>query len=685
MTLVLRIAKYGLFLLLALALLAALAVGWLRYEYARVVQAQDPMAPWMGVAVRSLPDLPVPAPCANQYPQKKAWFGGTHIHTKASYDATSFGSLSGPDDAYRFGRGEPLSLALRGDPPDYEPPVVTISSPLDFMAVTDHAEALGEVRLCYNEGSEAYSTLACRLYRGDIRLPVEDRLQPIVRLAAFAIFGQDRSVRVCGEDGGRCLAEAERAWLDNQRAAEAWHDRSADCSFTTFHGYEFSLAQESSNLHRNVLFKNSTVPQAALSSKDARTPELLWHWLDEVCTAGGSGCDAIAIPHNSNWSSGRMWYPYSNLDIPDEERRRLSALRARVEPLAEISQVKGDSECRNGIASVLGAPDEFCDFEKLRSPAEAIPDCGEEMGSGGMLLKGCASRYSYVRYALTAGLLEASRLGTNPFKFGIIAATDTHNGTPAAGLEKNHRGSHGSDREAANRLLGEVDVPGDIAKGSPVRYSPGGIAGVYAEENSREALFDAMRRRETFGTSGPRIEPRFFAGWALPEDICDSPDFLASAYRGGVPMGADLPPGPGGSGGPVFVASASRDPRAGAAPLQRIQVVKGWVDAAGATHQAVFDIAGDPDNGATVDPDSCALVGPGFDQLCTSWRDPHFDPAVAAVYYARVLENPSCRWSHHDCIALPAPERPPSCSDPGVPWQIQERAWTSPIWYDPAL
>jgi hypothetical protein len=379
-----------------------------------------------------------------------------------------------------------------------------------------------------------------------------------------------------------------------------------------------------------------------------------------------------------------MWYPYSNRGLPLQQQRRLAALRARLEPLAEVMQVKGDSECRNGIASVLGAADEFCNFEKLRPASEEIPDCGEDFGSGGMMLKGCVSRYSFVRYALTAGLAEERKLGVNPFMFGIIASTDTHIGAPGAVYEKRYQGSHGNDRNIHDRLLGRVEVPGDIATGSPVRYNPGGIAGIYAEENSRNALFEAMRRRETFGTSGPRIEPRFFAGWDIDTGLCQSGDYPAAAYRDGVPMGAELPaPTPGTRHSPVFIASANRDARDGGNLLQRIQIVKGWIDAQGRTHQAVFDIAGEPAGNASVDPDTCAVSGEGFSQLCASWQDPEFDPQTAAVYYARVLENPSCRWSHYDCLTLPEAQRPPSCTDPELPWEIQERAWTSPIWYRP--
>lgn len=375
-----------------------------------------------------------------------------------------------------------------------------------------------------------------------------------------------------------------------------------------------------------------------------------------------------------------MWYPYSlRQDLTDSQRRQYASLRQQMEPLVEIMQVKGDSECRNGLGSVFGSPDEFCDFEKLRAPAELVDDCGDEMGSDNMRLVGCLSRFSYARYALSTGLSEQRKLGVNPFKLGIIAATDNHNATPTAGMEKGYMGANGPDRVSTTRLRGEVEVPGGIAKGSPVRYNPGGIAGVWAQENSRQALFAAMRRRETFGTSGPRIEPRLFAGWDIESNLCDSSDFLTEGYKVGVPMGADLPATQSSNAAPRFLASAIRDPRGKL--LQRIQMVKGWVDELGQTQQAVYDIAGNPNNGAQVDTLTCETTGSGYNQLCSVWQDPDFDADTSAVYYARVLENPSCRWSTWQCNELPPAERPESCSDSQLPKSIQERAWTSPIWY----
>jgi len=678
-----KFLKYLLATTLLLLLLAGLGVVWLRFEFARVQQHED-LDTWNQVEVTTLTDAPTAhTPCKDQYPNKRAWFGDLHVHTAASYDAASFGVTATVDDAYAFGRGAPLPVRLQGDAPGADVPVLQLDTPLDFMAVTDHAESLGETTLCLDNNASVHRSLVCQLYRGDLRPPVDEKFQSLFRLASFAIFGQDRSTRVCSENGSRCLDAAVAVWKQNQRSTEAWQDQGQDCEFTTFHAYEYTLAEEASNLHRNVIFRTSTVPQAPLSAKDARQPEQMLAWLDRVCITGNDQCDALAIPHNSNWSSGRMWYPYSNRDIPLAEQKRLAALRQRTEPLAEIMQVKGDSECRNAIASVFGPTDDMCDFEKLRPASEVIPDCGEDFGRGGMMLKGCTSRYSFVRYALTAGLSEERKLGVNPFKLGIIAASDTHIGAPGANSEAAYKGSHGNDRDVQGRLLGEVGVPGDIATGSPVRFNPGGIAGVYARENSRDALFEGLRSRETFGTSGPRITPRFFAGWDLDPGLCERADYLTEAYRRGVPMGSDLPPGPvDARQGPVFLASASRDPHGGHL-LQRLQVVKGWVDTEGRTRQAVFDIAGLPAGEASVDPDTCDVSGEGFAQLCADWRDPDFDPKVAAVYYVRVLENPSCRWSRYDCLALPESARPPSCHDPDLPWQIQERAWTSPIWYRP--
>ena len=281
------------------------------------------------------------------------------------------------------------------------------------------------------------------------------------------------------------------------------------------------------------------------------------------------------------------------------------------------------------------------------------------------------------------GLQWQQRTGVNPYQFGFIASTDTHLGAPGAVAEDRFLGHGGAGVPARDAV-----PPGLPDK---LHYNPGGLAVLWAEENSRDSLFDAMRRREAYATSGPRITSRFFAAWDYPQDICDAPDRIARAYADGVPMGGELAPG---EGSPVFLVAAGKDPGtpdSPGTPLQRLQVIKGWVDAAGNQHQRVIDVAGDADNGATVDLSTCETRGEGAAQLCTLWRDDDFDPAERAFYYSRVVENPSCRWSQRMCAASGV-----DCSDPATIGKgfegccveehrpvIQERAWSSPIWYNP--
>ncbi len=345
-------------------------------------------------------------------------------------------------------------------------------------------------------------------------------------------------------------------------------------------------------------------------------------------------------------------------------------------------QVKGDSECRNGLSRVIGAPDELCDFEKLRKPQEDAEDCEDAYGSGGMLLSGCLSRWSYVRYALVQGLQEEEKLGVNSFKYGIVAATDNHTGAGGAVAEDKFLGSTGVDRQAQVRLKPPVEIP-FLAKAQLARFNPGGIAGLWAQQNSRESLFAAMKRRETFGTSGPRIIPRFFGGWHYKPGLCNSQDMVEQAYAGGVSMGGDLPTTSQKDAKPSFIVSALRDSSPGATPLQKIQIIKGWMDGEGNMHQQVIDVAGESESEASVNTDTCERSGAGHSSLCAVWRDAAFDPSLSAVYYARVLENPSCRWTSYDCNSLPKGQRPQACADPTLPKTIRERAWTSPIWYAP--
>ncbi len=617
-----------------------------------------------------LPYEEVRTACANHDPLKNVYFGDLHVHTALSFDANAFDVRTTPAEAYGFARGQPVAL-----PPLDEngegTRTVQLDRPLDFVALTDHSEYLGEVEECTTPGSPNYMSATCQMYRGE-------EYNAVRNFGFRLVFGPPRFPDACAPDEQECFAQATKVWQGVKDAAEDAYDRSADCAFTSFVGYEYSSARGTSNHHRNVIFANDHVPFPT-SYFEQIYPQGLWSEVKATCLDAPNGCDALAIPHNSNESNGQMFY----VEYPGarslSEQRRQARLRGMIEPLVEVYQHKGDSECMNGISGVIGASDEQCEFEK---DPRSFQDCGDGIGGGGIARAGCFSRLDFVRGVLLAGMQEDDRLGVNPYRLGIIASTDTHNGTPGRVEEDNFVGHRGLDDDTPAKQLGNgVLTPGGI------QFSPGGIVGIWAEENSRPALFGAMQRREVFGTSGPRIAVRFFGGWGLPGGLCEDPDMLSTAYAQGVAMGSLLDTPPAGSTAPSFLVSAMRDPGTISRPgvqLQRVQIVKGWIDGAGQWRQEVFDVAGDPDNGATVDLGTCVPTGPGADSLCTVWTDPQFDPGQRAVYYVRVLENPTCRWSTIMCNGLPPEGRPASCTDPEVKKTIQERAWTSPIWYRPA-
>jgi len=471
----------------------------------------------------------------------------------------------------------------------------------------------------------------------------------------------------CGTDSADCLAAASPVWQDIQDAAEEFYDRTAACTFTTFVAYEWSGQPGGNNLHRNVIFRNAVVPAMPTSYLEQATPQGLWATLQSQCLDELPGCDVLTIPHNSNVSGGLMFTPVASAAD--------AAFRSSIEPVVEMNQHKGDAECRPGVQST----DEVCGFEKLNrlqlfsvvsDPNQTFPPL------------------NYVRNVLKEGLAQEQELGVNPFRLGLIGSTDTHNATPGATEEEDFGAfGHIGLRDHTNPafMLARVTPAG-------IEATPGGLAVVWAEENSRDALFAAVRRREVYGTSGSRPILRFFGG--READLrCGDPDFVATAYDGGVPMGGEIGPVRGGRS-PRFGVLAFRDPgtpTAPGTPLQRIQIVKGWVDATGQAQEAVYDVAGDADGGATVDTTTCTPSGTGFDSLCAVWTDPEFDASERAFYYARVLENPTCRWSTILCnaegIDCSNPGSVPAgyeeCCNPSVPKTIQERAWSSPIWYRP--
>jgi len=605
------------------------------------------------------------ASCASHEPLRRAFFGDVHVHTRHSLDAATQGTRNGPRDAYRFARGEPIGIqpyAADGRPLR----TIRLSRALDFAAVTDHAELFGEVTICETPGLPGHDSILCRLHRGWPRAS-------FFVMNTFTSFPERPERRgFCGPDGRGCRAAAASPWRDVQDAAEEFQDHGAACAFTTFVGYEWTGAPGSDNLHRNVLFRNASVPALPISYVEEPTPEGLWAALERECLRAGPAaprCDALVIPHNSNLSNGRMFA------LPPGAGADYARTRAAMEPLVEVMQHKGDSECRPGP----GVVDEQCDFEKLpyqNFEAKFVPWLAEEPPAA-----------SFVRDALKQGLVAFARDGANPFELGFVAGTDSH--LAAAGLadeRADYPGHGGAGTPAASAL-----PPGLV---DDVEFNPGGLAVLWAEENSREALFAAMRRREAYGTSGPRLLVRAFGGWALPEDLCarDGAAFAAAGYAGGVPMGGALPPRPAGAGAPRFAVQAARDPDAAAAPLQRIQIVKGWVGPDGQPHERVIDVAGDP-AAPGVDPATCAprADAGGAAALCAVWDDPDFDPAAPAFWYVRVLETPTCRWhalacraAAVDCAAGAPPEGFAACCDASVPRTIQERAWASPIWHEPS-
>ncbi|MAC33551.1 MAG: hypothetical protein CME38_08090 [Haliea sp.] len=605
---------------------------------------------------------PVSAPpCSHHQPLRQAFFGDLHVHTRYSLDASTQGTRTTPDQAYRFARGEPLGIQP-WDEAGRPQRSLQLRRPLDFAMVSDHAELLGEVEICTTPDIDGYNSWQCLIYRYWPR-------------GAFYLFNATASLRakhlgMCGENGERCLAAALEPWREMREAAQAHNDRSTDCAFTTFIGYEWTASEPRSggNLHRNVVFRNASVPPLPISFIDAPAASLLWSRLEADCNRGGEGCDSLVIPHNSNLSAGFMF------GDPSGEREPLDAAaaaqRRRMEPLVEIMQHKGASECffDPGVTR-----DELCAFELL--PEDNISGFDNPPGP----------HTGFLRQVWQQGLGLQAELGINPFQTGVIGSSDTHLGAPGAVEEDRFLGHGGAG----------VPARGAVPPGLPdkLEYNPGGLAVLWAEENSREALFQAMRRREAYATSGPRILTRLFAGPDLPPTLCGAPDMLETAYDLGVPMGGELNWAD--SGRMRLLLSAQQDPGTADAPglpLQKIQVIKGWLGADGQTRERVYDVAGEARSDASVNLATCEPEGAGHASLCAVWEDPDFDPEQAAFYYSRVVENPSCRWSQRQCVAAAV-----DCGDPATVGEgfeaccapehrpvIRERAWTSPIWYRPA-
>ena len=617
-------------------------------------------------------------PCSDRNPYRNAYFGDLHVHTAYFYDARPLGVGAKPADAYRYARGGEISL-----PPLHAgaetASVRRLGPPLDFAAVTDHSEFFGELKLCADQNSAAYASRSCEAFR---------RGGPTAILVLVRGLSRDiptRNKDICGEDGARCREAARIYWQRTREMAEAAYDRSTSCRFTSFVAYEHSGTPNSNAYHRNVIFRNAKAPDLPVSSFEAPTGPMLWEGLTRECLEVIEGCDVLAIPHSSNLSSGTLFPSAAAAGRTPgivRDARLLAERRNALEPIMEVFQHKGSSECFNGLPGILGGPDELCDMEELRRyyrglPAENNPPpiCAEgETGVGGSLNAGCVSSRDFFRSTLLAGLQIGRELGANPYQFGVIGSTDTHLATSGDVDEGRWQGHTVSETDLAERLTASPVHPIGLYT------NPGGLAGVWAVENSRDALFDALKRREVFGTSGTRIKPRFFGGWNYPKSACTPGSGLAEiGYAQGVPMGGDLPVRSS-AAAPRFIVAAQRDLRN--APLLRLQVIKGWIDAHGGAHYKVFDVAGDDNGSDEFDLQSGVWSGPGHDALCAVFEDPQFDPDQPSYYYMRAVEAPSLRWSWRQCLELAPEQRPAACGNT-APKVIHELAWSSPIWYQP--
>jgi len=604
--------------------------------------------------------------------KRRAFFGELHLHTGESFDAWTFGSKVTPDQAYKFGRGETVMVptsqvnAEQGMNADHDIPAKR-AWPLDFMAVTDHSEFMGVL----NQLDDPNNPLR--------DLPESKRVLENPASAFAIVRGNKRGVSSETLDKFHVKEAMASAW-DRQIAASNANNEPG--KFTTFVAYEWTATGSGKyNLHRNVIFNSDHAP-APFSSTDSNKPEALWAYLDNI-RAGG--IDVIAIPHNGNVSGGLMY------DWNDSEGRPIdehyAQERALNEPLTEIAQTKGQSE----TVPELSPTDEFANFEIFD---HLISWPNEKPNPNG----------SFIRQAYGRGMIIQKSVGVNPYKYGLVGGSDIHNGltvsdengfaSEISGLDPNTMLPKG---DAAKRDLGIIKEPArldwdhvlnhaPVTMERPLIFSSAGLTGVWAEQNTRNAIFAALKRKETFATSGTRIRARMFAGWNYKSGLTKYSDWVHAAYRDGVPMGSDLPARVKRTA-PRFLVEAVKDPDG--ANLDRIQVIKVWLEGKD-YKEKVFDVVlsggrkDDPKTGRapavgnTVDLKTGAYTNTiGAPALTAEWKDPEFDPAKPAVYYARVLEIPTPRWSTLLAIKndLPIPEDAPAT--------LQERAWTSPVWYTP--
>ena len=566
-----------------------------------------------------------PLACADKNPLKNPYFGDLHAHTSYSFDAYTFETRNTPFDAYAFAKG--MTVQVAGGGAGGGGPTTKIERPLDFLAVTDHSEWLA---LAYGCGelvdggpqglpqSPYYGTIQCTNFRSTV---------PSEEARDFALGALIQS-RIC--DGGYdCAPVIQSAWQSEQAAAAAAYE---PCKFTSLVAYEWTHAADvldagNATLHKNVIFGTDKVPVQPIDSFSHRTQAELWTGLDQACLAS-DGCQAITIPHNSNLSQGAAF------DVPPGSEAQM----VKYQRLVEIFQHKGGSECFYDPASPT---DPTCNFEYLGGITE--PNLPR----------------SYVRTGLKEGLTAYAATKTNPLQMGIIGSTDDHNGAPGNTREDTFPGHAGRLDDTPARRIGLRD--GGV-NGTSYGHNPGGLAVAWAEQNTRDSIFAALMRRETYGTSGTRIVVRLYQTWNTTGDPCADPNFPAQLVAGGgVPMGGNMGAAPAGATSPRLVVYAWKDKT----DLARVDIIKAWVDGTGQAKEKVT-------------PFTVTAGAPA----CFTMTDTDFT-GTATLYYARVLEQPTPRWSVQDCKADPS-ANPAGCAAGGyLEAMIQERAWTSPIWWLP--
>jgi len=618
--------------------------------------AQDTGEPDKASLEKAYPSKRPYSPYADRHFPDRVYWGDTHLHTSFSMDAGAFGCRLGPRDAYRFAKGQEIT-ASSGQP-------VRLARPLDFLVVADHSDGFGFFPLLFSGDSKIMADPQGRRWNEMI----QNGQGAAAAIDIITSFGKGAISKAIFPVPGTTAFQG--AWEEVIKAAEEANDPGR---FTAFIGFEWTSNTGGNNLHRNIIFRDNASkaslvePYTTQKPLGSDNPRDLWKWMSgyEEKTAG----HVLAIAHNGNLSNGRMFpliESFSGKPI-DREYAETRALRER---LYEVTQIKGDGETH----PFLSPNDEFANFERWDKGNLDLTE----------LKKPEMMEFEYARSALRNGLKLEQELGVNPYKFGMVGSTDAHTGLAAID-EDNFWGKTSSSEPSAGRATHPF-IKTSKATIMGWEQTASGYAGVWASDNTREALFDAMQRKEVYATTGPRVIVRFFGGWDFAANDANTRNPAVIGYGKGVPMGGDLTQAPTGKT-PTFLVAALKDPIG--ANLDRIQIIKGWLDAGGQTHEKIYDVAwsGDrkPDSkgkvppvGDTVDvPNATYTNTIGATELIKVWKDPEFDPSQRAFYYVRVLEIPTPRWTAYDAkyfgIKMP----------PEVPMKLQERAYTSPIWYTP--